>query len=432
MTHIRARTQQLSRWHGIAGVAGLVIVSGALIGQAAEPERLGNEFPIAQSQAPGLPPAPPPIAPLRRGQDGKIEVIAPPISSERKGASPCSPRAICVGGRSGARSLSEALQVARDGSLIEIVGGVYRESIAIEHDRVTIRGVAGRPHFDCRGLKIAEDQACLLLGGRDITLENLEISGARSAPEFGGGGACLGNRPGRSFAVRGLICHDSQNGLLSDGGSVLIENSEFYDNGAAEHAHNVHLAGDCSEVTVRNSSFRDARGGHEFKSRCRRTIVADSSFRSARGSRNIDIPDGGETFIYNSLLTKSPWSGSPDFVGFAAESCRYPAAMHMRRVRFVNQHPRGAITNYDNCRGQPILVEEATFEGPQPLLNGGVLLRHGPAPSTTQPTTPAAAGERAPTLAPGSRPPESGSSRLPAEPRGFAPRSPRELPGSTE
>jgi len=417
----------------IAGVApallAIIVLSGPLAAAAVESGGPGDGRRLAQAQPPSLPPAPPPIGPLRRNPDGRIEVIAPPTDGERARASPCSPKAICVDGRSQLRTLSDALRLAQDGALIEIVGGVYRESVTIEQSGVTIRGVAGRPHFNCHGLKIAEDQACLLLGGRDIVLDNLEISGAAIAPELGANGACVRNRPGRSFTVRGLICHDSQNGMLTAGGSVLIENSEFYDNGLAGHAHNIYLAGDCEEVVVRNSSFRDARGGHEFKSRCRRTIISDSSFRSTRGSRNIDIPDGGETFIYNSLLSKSPWSDNADFIGFAAESCRYPAAMHLRRVRFINHHSRGAITNYDKCRGQPILIEEATFEGTRPLLNGGVLLRDGP----TSPTAPSRAIERPPGRGPAQPPPESkrpGPSGAPQS-KSIGPQSTPELPRRT-
>ena len=145
-------------------------------------------------------------------------------------------------------------------------------------------------------------------------------------------------------------------------------------------------------MTVRNSSFHDARGGHEFKSRCRRTTILDSSFLSTRSSRNIDIPDGGETFIYNTLLSKSLGANSVEFVAFAAESCRHRGVMHLRRVRIVNRNPRGAITNFDKCLGQPIVIEEATFEGYRPQLNGGVLLRDQPG----SPAIPPSDAERLP------------------------------------
>ncbi|HSE78622.1 MAG TPA: hypothetical protein VLG66_11515, partial [Alphaproteobacteria bacterium] len=106
-----------------------------------------DERHFAQAQPPGLPPAPSPIGPLRRRPDGQIEVIAPPPSGQRQQPGPCSANAICVGWGDGPRTLSQALQYAGDGALIEVVGGVYRESVAIDWNRITIRGVAGRPHF---------------------------------------------------------------------------------------------------------------------------------------------------------------------------------------------------------------------------------------------------------------------------------------------
>ena len=404
---------------GVHALLATVILNGPLAAGDSELDGSSDGRHLAQAQPPGLPPAPPPIGPLRRGPDGHIEVIAPPPAGERQQPGPCSAKAICVGWGSGPRTLTQALQFAGDGALIEIVGGVYRESAAIDWNRITIRGVAGRPHFDCHGVRIADDKACLLLRGEGITLDNLEISGAEIAPELGANGACVRNRRGRSFSVHGLICHDSQNGILTDGGSVVIENSEFYDNGLDGRAHNVYLAGDCIEVTVRNSSFHDARGGHEFKSRCRRTTILDSSFQSTRASRNIDVPDGGETFIYNTLLSKSLGADNVEFVGFAAESCRHPGPMHLRRVRIINRHPRGAITNFDKCQGQPIIIEEAIFEGYKLQLNGGVLLRDRPG----SPGAPPPAAERAPSRGPAQLTPESRRSGPAGAPQYIGPNS---------
>ncbi len=96
---------------------------------------------------------------------------------------------------------------------------------------ITIRGVAGTPHIDCAGLKLAGDKACILLAADGITLENLEISGAVLPDDVGANGACIRNERALSFTLRRVVCHGSQDGLLTDGGGAVIENSEFYDNG---------------------------------------------------------------------------------------------------------------------------------------------------------------------------------------------------------
>jgi hypothetical protein len=327
---------------------------------------------IADANEPSLPPAPPPVGPLRRGKDGSIEVIDP--TKERgTGRRLCSAGAICVGPGQAYKNLSDALTQSRKGDTIEVIGGTYHETVRIAQDTITVRGVAGRPVFSCAGMTPADDKACFLLAGHDITLENLEISGAEVSAAMGANAACIRNEHGMDFTVREVICHGSQEGILSDGGSILIENSEFFDNGWTDRTHNVYLSGDCITATIRGSIFRDARIGHEFKSRCQKTLISDSTFRSTKGSRDIDIPDGGETTIYRSTLVKTAGTQNPELVGFAAESCRFPAALTLDQVHIVNSAPNAAIHNFDLCVGQPIVMKGVTIEGPEPRLTGYII-----------------------------------------------------------
>ncbi len=198
---------------------------------------------------------------------------------------------------------------------VEITGGTYRETVTIRTRAITIRGVAGTPQFDCAGLALTGDKACLLLGAADITLENLDISGAVLPDAVAANGACIRNEPDVSFTLRRISCHGSQDGLLTSGGRVVIEDSEFYDNGWTDLTHNAYLSGKCV-VIVRGSTFRDVRVGHEFKSRCQRTEIANSVFRSTHGSGDLDIPDGGETMVYRSTIEKTLGAESEEIVGF--------------------------------------------------------------------------------------------------------------------
>ncbi len=127
--------------------------------------------------------------------------------------------------------------------------------------------------------------------------------------------------------------------------------------------HNVYLSGKCSAVIVRGSTFRDARVGHEFKSRCQRTEISDSVFRSTRGSRDLDIPDGGETMVYRSALAKTSGAESEEIIGFAAESCAYPGDMVLKDVTIVNSRRDAVIHNFDKCRGRAIVLQDVKLEG---------------------------------------------------------------------
>jgi len=126
-------------------------------------------------------------------------------------------------------------------------------------------------------------------------------------------------------------------------------------------------------VTVRGSIFRDARIGHEFKSRCRKTSISDSTFRSTRGSRDIDLPDGGEALIFHSTLTKGLGAQSQEIIGFAAESCQYPGSLTLKQVHIVNSAPIADIRNFDTCPGKPIAMQDVSFEGVPVRLIGYIL-----------------------------------------------------------
>jgi hypothetical protein len=290
--------------------------------------------------------------------------------------SPCSADALCVGDSEAFPTLASALAVAREGDTIEIVAATYRETAKITAPNVTLRGIGGRPHFDCAGMRISDDKACLLLAADGITLDNLEISGAKIPDRLGANGACVRNEPNLNFTLKRILCHGSQDGVLSAAGAILIEDSEFFDNGWTGLTHNVYFGGNCS-VTVRRSVFRDARVGQEFKSRCFATDISDSTFRSRKGSRDLDIPDGGETTVYRSTIEKTRSAVDREIIGFTPESCAHPGDMVLKDVRIVNSRPAAKIVNFNRCVGHPIILEDVTFEGIKPKLVGFIKSEHG-------------------------------------------------------
>jgi hypothetical protein len=318
--------------------------------------------------APRLPPPTPQVGSVHRRADGQIELVDPATTGGTS-ARLCAVNTLCVGAGQAYATLSAALAFAREYDVIEIAGGSYRESATVAVHNLTIRGVNGQPHFDCAGVVLQADKACLLLAADGVTLENLDISGAQISDNAGANGACIRNEPNMSFTLRDIVCHASQSGVLSEGGSILVENSDFFDNGWNEFAHNVYFGGNCS-VTVRGSIFRDARVGHEFKSRCFKTTISDSTFRSTKGSRNLDIANGGETSLYRSILIKTSGTDNSGLIGFASESCTHPGDMLVKEVRIINSDPAGEIHNYDRCAGRAIILDAVTFEGIRPKTLG--------------------------------------------------------------
>jgi hypothetical protein len=154
-----------------------------------------------------LPGTPPPIGPLRRGAHGEIEVVTP--ETERKAGRPlCDKGAKCVGEGEAFPTLASALAAAKPGDTIDVIGNTYREAAVIAVPRLTLRGTAGRPHFDCAGIALAGDKACLAVAADGVTLDNLEISGAAS-PSVGAA-ACVRSDGNLRLTLNDIFCHASQ------------------------------------------------------------------------------------------------------------------------------------------------------------------------------------------------------------------------------
>ena len=311
-----------------------------------------------------LPEGPPPVGPLRRGADGKILLITP--DEERKaGRALCDPDAKCVGQGEAYPTLAAALAAARPGETIDIIGDTFREAAVIAVPRLTLRGTAGRPHFDCAGIALADDKACFAIVADGVTLENIEISGAAAPPSAGGDAACVRSVGDLRLTLTDIFCHASQNGLVATGGTIAIMHSEFFENGRGSDSdsRNVDLGRNCTSVTVTGSVFRDSAGGDEFTSRCLRTEISDSTFRATQGARALDFPVGGDAVVYRSTIEQGAGARGKEIVSFASQPCEHHGSLKLKEVHIVNAHIDAVIDNADKCVGDPITVEQVGVEG---------------------------------------------------------------------
>ena len=159
--------------------------------------------------------------------------------------------------RSNRRELQEAARKAPDGATIEIEAKDYPGAVAEwRQNNLTVRGIDGRPHITRRGTFRCEAR-CVAFSGDDVTVENVEISGARSRQNKNGASIRF---IGRNLTLRHVYLHDSENGLLTGNGhpdsKILIEYSEFARNGDGEgYAHNLYI-GVSGEVHRSASAIR--------------------------------------------------------------------------------------------------------------------------------------------------------------------------------
>ncbi len=231
----------------------------------------------------------------------------------------------CVGPSQPYRTLAEAVAAAGDGSVIEVTSGRYRETVAVTAADVTIRSPAGeRAVIDCSGMRPSQGKACILAVATNLTVENLRITGARGPDD---NEACLRNEPGTRVVVRGVECFGSNNGVLGSGGSWLIEDSYFHDNGAGDgQSHNLYFSGDCREVVFRGSRSVAAVGGHAFKSRCRTSTIENSELGDNAVADAAEFSNGGMVTIRSSQISQ-PGGDNGNIVRHGAEGCTHPGTL---------------------------------------------------------------------------------------------------------
>jgi hypothetical protein len=211
--------------------------------------------------------------------------------------------------------IADGLSLAKRGDTIVIAAGTYRDAGVLNADGVTIKAEPGA-HLTGAA---AEGKAALVIKGHDTVIDGLECSQIR-VPDRNG--ACV-RLEGRGLLLRNVHFHDSQQGLLTgpDGGKVVIENSRFERLGADGHAHGIYVA-ECESLTVRHSVFLSGTDqGHEIKSRAARTVIEDSLVASMDGddSRLVDVPNGGEVIIRNSVFQKGAKSANGTLIGYGLE-----------------------------------------------------------------------------------------------------------------
>lgn len=215
-------------------------------------------------------------------------------------------------------NLSTAFRQAKNGSLILLRAGVYQQAGVLSADNVTIRGEAG---VVIRS-KAINGKAAMVIKGRNITIENIECYDIQVADE---NGACV-RFQGTNLVLDNVYFHDAETGLLTgrNAGRVLIKNSKFERLGKKGQAHGIYVGG--GELYIYKSQFLAGKSeGMEVKSRARKTVVEKSVIASLDGydSRLLDIPNGGELIVKDSLLQQGNRTSNWNLIGFGLEGYKH-------------------------------------------------------------------------------------------------------------
>lgn len=214
-------------------------------------------------------------------------------------------------------TLQAAVEAAQDGDTIVLAEGIYTDGASLNKNHITIEG-QGHVVFDGAAV---EGKGTIVTKGSYTTIRNIECRNTRVRDR---NGACVRHQ-GEHLLLDHVYFHDSEQGILTgnDAGLVQVHNSRFENLGAGGRAHGIYTGGGELEI-VRSLIIRSRGQGHEVKSRARRTVIRESVIASFDGddSRLIDIPNGGELIVENSVLAQGMNSANGNMIGYGFRGLR--------------------------------------------------------------------------------------------------------------
>jgi hypothetical protein len=218
--------------------------------------------------------------------------------------------------------LAQALAQAEDGDVIELLPGRYAaEPMLLAGKKLTLRGsVGGRPVLAAKDP--LPSNAIWTVRDAEITLENLEFSGARSRDASGAGVRLDSGR----LTVRRCAFFDNEIGLATGNdpkAELVIEDSEFGrtppEVGGLYHQL---YAGRIAKVTISGSRFHRGFEGHLIKSRAQANRIAYNLIYDGAGggaSYEIDLPNGGDAVIVGNIIGQGRDTQNPVVVSYGSE-----------------------------------------------------------------------------------------------------------------
>jgi hypothetical protein len=150
--------------------------------------------------------------------------------------------------------------------------------------------------------------------------------------------------------------------------TATITNSEIDHNGVDPSNvrygldHNLYVGGPLTQLTVANSYFHDALGGHEIKSNAANTIIMASRIQdgpAAATSYSVDLPSGGVATIENNVIEKGPNAQNDAFIHYGGD---VPTVA-----------PNSSLT----ISGNTVIDDKASGQGPF-VFDGAVFTSGGP------------------------------------------------------
>ena len=263
-------------------------------------------------------------------------------------------------------SPSIAAKFARDGDIVEIDAGVYPKDVALwKQNNLTLRGVGGMVHLQADGASVA-GKGIWLIKGSNVTIENIEFSGATVRDRNGSGIRAEGT----GLTIRNCYFHDNQNGILSGStknSDIVIEYSEFANNGAGDgKTHNMYI-GAVRSFTLKYSYSHHSRIGHTVKTRAQTNYILYNRITDeydGNSSYNIDISNGGIAYVIGNLIQQGQISENSGIISYGAEGLKYDTnEFYLVNNTVVNDRPQGGAFVFVKPGTHPARIVNNLFVG---------------------------------------------------------------------
>jgi len=227
-------------------------------------------------------------------------------------------------------TISAAVTAAHNGDVINVSGGpdhIYINDFPIIKKSLTLQAVGGEVQMVAT-VSPGNGKAMIVAGnpGLAISIIGFDISGVQ-VPDRNGAAI---RYEGGSLLLKDVHFHHNQEGLLGynndPAGIIVVDHSEFDNNGLDGHAHNIY-AGHMASLTIKNSYFHDALDeGHQIKSRAANNVITGNRIFDLGGlsSYSIDLPNGGNATISNNVIQQSAVNGNNIILEYGAEGLTNP------------------------------------------------------------------------------------------------------------
>ncbi len=257
-----------------------------------------------------------------------------------------------VGARQQYKTFSSISRQLQDGDVVEIDSGTYgctEQSIVWTANNITVIGVDGQPIFNATGCTITGDKGIFNPRGTNMIIDNIAFIGVQG-PSRNDAGIRLDG--GGYVYIANSYFESSQNGVLLTPGvaaNIVIDHSEFSGNGncldASGCGHNMYISNpaNADSFVLRFSYSHDADTGHEVKSRAKVNYILYNRLTdeaTGKSSYQIDISNGGLTYIVGNVIQKGPNAQNGNTIAYAAEGATNPIQkLYIASNTIVNGYP---------------------------------------------------------------------------------------------